>query len=138
MNMMKRFLRILAIAVVAVIVTAAALLIPRFRNMESEYATARAIGELKEFLQTHDGRWPDSPGDLGGRYPVNGGVHIDYSVTSPRLIGSPLLLREAVRPRSGRFYTYPHFDDMIGSLHAVLKETNPGETARSGGEKSDP
>lgn len=129
---MKRFLRIMAIAGVAVILTAVVVLIPKLRNMESEYATARAIGDLKEYLQTHDGRWPESPGDLGGRYPVDGSVQVDYSMTSARLIESPSLLREAVRPRSGRFQTFPHFERMIGDLHAVLKETNPVEAGPSG------
>lgn len=51
---MKRSLRIMAIAGVAVILTAVVVLIPKLRNMESEYATARAIGDLKEYPHTHD------------------------------------------------------------------------------------
>lgn len=132
---MKRTLRILVIAVVTVLVTAVAGLIPKFRAMESEYATAQAIGDLKDYLRLHDGRWPASPDDLGGRYPVNGSVHVDYSMTSARLIESPWLLREAVRPRSGRFQTFPHYDEMIDELHGALKETNLEEAGPSGGEE---
>lgn len=127
---MKRWIRILAVAGAAVIVTGAILLVPRFRNMESEYATAQAIGDLKEYLRAHDGRWPESPADLGGKYPVGGSVHVDYSMTSARLIESPSLLREAVRPRSGRFHTFPHYEEMIWSLHEALKESNPGAVQR--------
>lgn len=132
---MKRSLRLLAIAVASVILSAAAVLIPKFRNMESEYATAQAIGDLMEYLRSNDGRWPESPDDLGGRYPANGSVHVDYSMTSAGLIKNPSLLKEAVRPGSGRFHTFPHFERMIGELHGVLKETNPVEAGSSGGEE---
>lgn len=128
---MKRLFRILAVACVAVIATAAILLFPKFRSMESEYATAQAIGDLKEYLRSHDGRWPESSADLGGKYPVDGSVHVDYSMTSARLIENPSLLREAVRPRSGRFHTFPHYDEMIGGLHEVLRESNAVDDQRA-------
>ncbi|MES2569325.1 MAG: hypothetical protein V4710_04640 [Verrucomicrobiota bacterium] len=130
----KRLLLILAAAVLAVIVAAAAVLTPKLRNMGSEYETAQAIEELKEYVERHAGRWPGSSNDLGGRYPVGGRVHLDYSMTSARLIENPALLRDSVRPRSGRFYTFPHYDKMIGGLHAVLRETNQ-QSAPSGGDK---
>jgi hypothetical protein len=41
----------------------------------------------------------------------------------------------SIRPRSGRFHTFPHSDEMIRDLYEVLKETNPRETGPSGGEK---
>jgi len=99
--------------------------------MASEYETAEAIRDLKQYVQQHDGQWPESASDLGGRFPVAGKVHIDYSMTSDRLIESPALLRNAVRPRSGKFYTYPHYDEMIHELHAVLRETNQSDQAVS-------
>ena len=121
---MNRLLQILAVAVAVMIVTALFLLIPRFRNMASEYGTAEAIQDLKQYVQQHDGRWPESASDLEGKYPTGGKVHVDYSVTSDRLIGDLAILRDAVRPRSGNFYTYPHYDEMIRELHAVLRKTN--------------
>ena len=132
---MKRFFQIMAVAIAVLAVAGAGLLIPRLRNMSSEYGTAQAIRDVKEHLQSHGGKWPVSPADLGGKFPVNGSVHVDYSVTSARLIESPALLRDSIRPRSGRFHTFPHCDEMIRDLHEVLKETNQRETAPSGGEK---
>lgn len=124
---MKRLLQVLAIAAAVIIVSIVALLAPKFRNMASEYGTAAAIGDLKQYIQQHDGRWPESPSDLGDKYPVGGEVHVDYSMTSSRLIENPELLREAVRPSSGKFYTYPHYDELIDDLHATIRETNQNE-----------
>jgi hypothetical protein len=126
----------MAIAVVVLIVAGAGMMVPRFLNMRSEYGTSQAIADLKVHLRSNEGRWPRSAEELGGKYPVNGGVHVDYSMTSARLIESPWLLREAVRPRSGRFDTFPHYDAMIGELHEVLRETNPSSVLPSGGEGS--
>lgn len=133
---MKRPLRIMIVAVALLIVAGAGMIIPRFLNMRSEYGTSRAIADLKEHLRSNGGRWPVSAEELGGNYPVNGSVHVDYSMTSARLIESPWLLREAVRPRSARFDTFPHYDAMIGELHEVLRETNPSSVLPSGGEGS--
>jgi hypothetical protein len=126
----KRPLRIMIVAVALLVAAGLGMMVPRFLNMRSEYGTSRAIADLKEHLRSNEGRWPVSAEELGGKYPVNGSVQVDYSMTSARLIESPRLLREAVRPRSGRFDTFPHYDAMIGELHEVLRETNP----RSGGE----
>lgn len=130
---MTRARRIMAIAVVVVIAAVAGMMVPRFLNMRAEYGTSRAIDDLKVHLRANGGRWPVSAEELGGKYPVNGSVHVDYSMTSGRLLESPWLLREAVRPRSGRFDTFPHYDAMIGELHEVLRETNPGFALPSGG-----
>lgn len=100
--------------------------------MSSEYGAVEAIGDLKDFLQTNDGRWPTKPEDLASKYPVGGRVHVDYSMTASRLIDSPLLLKEAVRPRSGRFYTYPHYDEKIEELRVILLETNQSGQAVGG------
>ena len=121
---MKRLFQGLAVMVSVTIVATVALLIPRFRNMASEYGTAEAIQDVKQYLQQHEGRWPESPTELGDKFPVGGKVHVDYSMTSARLIESPALLREAIRPISGKFYTYPHYDKMIADLQATLEETN--------------
>lgn len=129
---MKRLIQVLAVVVALLIVGTAILLVPIFHNMASEYGTAEAIRDVKQYIQQHDGRWPESASELGDKYPVGGKVHLDYSMTSRRLIESPELLREAVRPRSGRFYTYPHYDEMITELHAVLRKTNQSEQPAHG------
>ena len=121
---MKWPLRIFFAALLLVVVSVAALLVPKFRNMKSEYGTVEAIHDLQEFARQHDGKWPTSPADLGGKYPVGGEVFIDYAMTSPRLIEDRALLHEAVRPRSGKFYTYPHYQERLGELYSVLREAN--------------
>ncbi len=121
---MKRLVKIFALAVAVTIAMTLALGVPRLRNMASEYATAEAIRDLEKYVQQHDGRWPESSSDLGDKYPAGGSVHVDYTATSERLIENPELPRNAVRPSSGKFYTYPHYDETIRGLHAVLRETN--------------
>jgi hypothetical protein len=116
--LVKLFLAALLLGIVAV----AAILVPKFRNMKSEYGTAAAIHELKVFVLANEGRWPASPGDLRGRFPSDGDVVIDYTMTSSRLIENRSLLREAVHPRSGKFYTYPRYEENLDQLHAALLE----------------
>ncbi|MCW1925410.1 hypothetical protein OKA05_22810 [Luteolibacter arcticus] len=123
---MKWPLKLFLVAVLLVPAVIAALLIPKFRNMKSEYGTVEAIRDLQEFVRRHDGRWPASPADLGGKYPVGGKVVIDYAMTSTRLVEDRALLREAVRPRSGKFYTYPHYQKRLDELHDTLREAARG------------
>jgi hypothetical protein len=124
---MKWPLRIFIAAVLLAVVWVATNFIPKFRNMKSEYGTAQAIHDLQEFVQRHEGKWPASAADLGGKYPTGGEVVIDYTMTSPRLIENRSLLREAVRPRSGMFYTYPSYEEKLDGLHAALREANARE-----------
>jgi hypothetical protein len=119
---MKWFPRLVIAAVLLAVAAVASILAPRFRNMQSEYATAEAIHELNVFVLANDGRWPVSPADLRGKFPADGEVVIDYTMTSSRLIENRSLLREAVRPRSGKFYTYPHYEQKLDGLHAALLE----------------
>ena len=117
----------LKLFIAAVLLTAAAVaatLVPKFRNMKSEYRTAEAIHDLTRFVSQHDGKWPSSPADLGGKYPADGEVIIDYTMTSTRLIENRSLLREAVRPQSGKFHTYPHYEKKLDELHAALREAH--------------
>jgi glutamate 5-kinase len=120
---LKLFIATILLAAGAV----ASILVPKFRNMKSEYGTAEAIHDLTEFVEQHDGRWPASPAELGGKYPANGDVLIDYATTSSRLMANRSLLPEAVRPRSGKFYTYPHYEEKLDRLYAALLEANASE-----------
>ena len=119
---MKWPLKIFIAAVLLAAVSVVAILVPKFRNMKSEYGTVEAIHDLQEFARQHDGRWPASPEDLGGKYPADGEVFIDYATTSSRLIENRSLLRDAVRPRSGKFYTYPHYQERLNELYNALRE----------------
>ena len=121
---MKRVIQIVALIAVALVITIAISLYPKFKNMGSEYATAQAIRDIEAYVQENQGQWPASPEDLQNSYPKGGEVEIDYSVRSNELIAEPGRLRDAVRPRSGQFYTYPHYDAQLDSLLGTLTETN--------------
>ena len=121
---MKRLIWIVAFIAIASILTTAIFLYPKFKNMGSEYATAQAIRDIEVYLQENQGKWPTSPADLQNSYPLDGKVEIDYSAQSSELIIAPERLRDAVRPRSGKFYTYPHYDLQLNNLLIVLNKTN--------------
>jgi len=121
---MKRVIQIVALIAVALVISIAISLYPKFKNMGSEYATAQAIRDIEAYVQENQGQWPASPEDLQNSYPKGGDVVIDYSVRSNELIAEPGRLRDAVRPRSGKFYTYPHYDAQLDSLLVALTETN--------------
>lgn len=95
--------------------------------MGSEYATAQAIRDIEAYLCQNQGEWPSSPAQLGDQYPSSGEVVIDYSATSRELVAAPDKLRDAVHPRSGKFYTYPHYDLQLDGLLVTLQETNNSE-----------
>ncbi|BCX48535.1 hypothetical protein HAHE_24430 [Haloferula helveola] len=129
---MKRLLQILAALVVITIIGMIVLLAPRFRNMSSEYGTAQAIRDLKDYVAAHEGQWPSHPDDLGGSYPTGGDVVIDYTISSGEIVGHRELLKTAVRPRSGKFYTYPHYDELLDELYAIVLEESQSEQGVGG------
>ena len=120
----KRIALALGSVVVIMIIAVAVSLYPKFSNMSSEYATANTIRKVGEYVRAHDGQWPDSALKLFGASPSPRDVHIDYSAKSSELIEDPISLREAIRPESGKFYTYPQYDDDLASLLKTLKESN--------------
>jgi len=107
----------------AVIVAAVAWLPVRLLlNMKSEYRTAGVIRELDGHVKSHRGEWPGSAAEFGGQRPEEAGVQIDFSMTSERILEDPRLLREAVRPESRRFYTYPHYERDLERLLGAIRE----------------
>ena len=117
-------LKFMGAVVVVFAVATAILLYPKFSNMGAEYATAQAIRDVEACVRANDGEWPSSSEDLKGWYPEGGEVLVDYSVTSQDLLRDPGRLRKALRPRSGKFYTYPHYSRQLEQLLLTLKETN--------------
>ena len=126
---MKRLIQIIALLLIGFGILVAIELYPKLKNMSSEYGTAEAIRDIETYLQENEGLWPDSPEKLGGKYPLDGDVLIDYSVQSNDLIENPDKLNEAVRPRSGKFLTYPHYEWQLEGLLIVLRETSKSEQA---------
>ncbi len=124
---MKGFSPLLATVAFAAVTFPAFLLTPKIRNMRVEYRTAEAIRDITNHLRSHGGEWPSSPSQLGNRYPEDGEVRIDYSMTSGRILANPALLERAVRPVSGKFRTYPHLRQDLESLLAVLRKTHKSD-----------
>ncbi len=126
----QAFVGLLIVLIVSVVV----ILAPKFRNMRAEYATAEAIHDLSAFALENDDRWPSAPADLGAKYPVGGEVYIDYGMTSSRLLADPALLKQSVRPKSGKFLTYPHYEEKLAGLLAVIRESASAPTGETQGE----
>ena len=124
---MKPLFGIVALILLAAVVSITVSLYPKLSNMNSEYETAQAIRDIDVYLRENEGMWPTSADDLGGIYPIGGDVTIDYDVTSAEILAQPELLRNSIRPRSGKFLTYPHYDMQIDSLVETLQETKPSE-----------
>ena len=123
---MRKLAKLFGVLLLAVAIASILILKPKFDNMASEYGTAAAISDIAGYLRNHQGKWPASPAELG--YPATPGKKdpvIDYSLDSKRILANPGLLDTAVRPRDGRFYTYPHHRRDLDGLLEVLRETNP-------------
>ena len=116
---MKKILTISLILLVVLLASLAVILVPKFRNMASEYHTARAIHDLELYIEK-SGEWPSDASQLFPNGTDNSGIYIDYSVTIARLRENRDLLAESIRPISGKFYTYPHYEADIERLREVI------------------
>lgn len=117
---MKKLIKITAILLIAIVIGIGVILYPKLSNMSSEYSTGQAVRNLTDYVLENEGKWPGSPSDLDDRYPAGSGVFIDYSVNADKLIENPDKLKEAVRPESGEFYTYPHYQRDLDALLTAL------------------
>ena len=129
----KLILKISLTMTIVVFVGVGMALYPRLSNMKSEYETAQAINALKSHLRENGGKWPTSAADLGDKYPEGGIVVIDYSADSSVLVRDPGRLRRAVRPRSGKFLTYPAYESDLEELLLVLQESQSRDREEDGG-----
>ena len=121
--LMKRIILATGIILLVLIIAVVVIMYPRFSNMGSEYATADAIHSIEEYVRSNDGQWPASAKELHGARISSEDVFIDYTVTSSELIADPDRLRKAIRPQSGKFYTYPYYEKKLEFLLRALQET---------------
>jgi hypothetical protein len=119
---MKWLIHISALIIAALVIGIAVEAYPRFSNIKAEYSTAQALRDIETYVRENQGQWPSSPEQLKNKYPIGSEVAIDYSATSDELVTGHDKLRNAVHPRSGKFYTYPHYDRQINDLLLVLRE----------------
>lgn len=120
----RTFYRLLGLALILVAIIATAIY-PKLRNMSSEYNTAIAIECIENHLKKHAGQWPKSEKELIGRAWDSNEVVIDFSLTSAQILKNPGSLKKAVHPKSGKFYTYPHYERDLQHLLKVLQEAHP-------------
>lgn len=92
----------------------------RVANMKAEYATAEAVSELTAYVVAHEGEWPPSAEAL--RRKPSEDIWIDYSLSSESILAKPEILEEAVRPKTGRFQTYPYHKQNLRSLLKAIRE----------------
>lgn len=90
------------------------------RRLKAEYETAGAIRDLERYVRENNGKWPTSSAALGKGY--RDAVIIDYSMSAERILSAPELLRDAVRPSSGKFRTYPNYEQDLKSLLKAIRE----------------
>lgn len=119
----KRFpwpFKILALCLVGLLVALLFIMGPRLRGLKAEYETVGAIRDLEAYVRENDGKWPTSSAALGKGYRDE--VIIDYSMSAERILSAPELLRDAVRPSSGKFRTYPNYERDLESLLKAIRE----------------
>lgn len=121
---MKKALRILGILIIVFTIIIVGSLYPKFSNMKSEYATATTIHYIQRYIE-ENGEWPRSASDLKLDKSNENLVHINYKITTKKLLENPVLLNESIRPVSGEFYTYPHYErDLVALLQAIKDSKN--------------
>ena len=118
----KKLLIIISSVTIALMVTVAGIyLYPKFSNMNSEYATASAIQKIRQHIEK-TGEWPKSLSDLNLDKSNEMHVYINYDVTTDEILENPLLLKESIRPQSGKFYTYPHYKQGLDTILQTIKD----------------
>ncbi len=118
-------------ALVAVVLIAA---IGYFRLNEAlrgDYYTLDVMLMVKEYVETHDGQWPSTWGDLEetDRFKERGlkmsvypqFVAVDFTLTSDQLIQEPDLIHHAVCPVGGGYICYPHAGDHLQDILQTIR-----------------
>ncbi len=115
---MKRILVVVACLALACLAVVAWALGPKLANMSSEYETARVIRETQEFVRKTQGQWPKSWADLGLE-DMSAHTRMRFDIDPATATREDIL--SAIRPRSGRYLTYPHADRDLAVLFEELR-----------------
>jgi hypothetical protein len=89
-------------------------------QLSSEYVTAAVISEVKQFVESHNGQWPQSWDDIPGGDHARQYVRIRFDVRAEDLIADSNLIYTAIMPTSGVYYTYPHAERQLDQLFESL------------------
>jgi hypothetical protein len=111
------FLALVALAIVAIV---AKRVYDWDQQLKAEYATAGVIREVTGFVESHNGRWPQSWDDVPEGNYARRYVQIRFDVSIDELVRDPILIHSAIIPVSGVYYTYPHAEEQLNRLRDVL------------------
>ena len=114
---LRSLIAIGCVLVVLVLLVVAALW-PTFSNMKSEYVTADVIRDTEHFIKKTDGRWPRSWADLGGD--CSEFTDVNFSLDPSKATKDDVL--KAIKPKSGRYYTYPDSKEDLEAVYDELKK----------------
>lgn len=107
----------LAIVLAALVCVATWIFGPPLLNMKSEYVTARVISDVRIFVEKNDGKWPKSWQDLGG-HDYTAFTTMNFNLDPDTASRDEVV--DAIQPRSGKYYTYPHAREQLESLYDAL------------------
>jgi hypothetical protein len=94
----------------------------QYPNLTHEYATAGVIADVQEFVENHDGQWPESWSDIGSGRDLSEHTVVRFDLTTQDFIDDPALIHEAIRPVTGKYITYPHAQRQLENLLETIKE----------------
>jgi len=88
-----------------------------YSSLAPEYNTARTIADINEFVKKNS-RWPSSWQDLGT--PSAQGVVVNWTIDLRACDRHDIMT--AIRPRTGRYRTYPHAESQLNSLWLLVQQ----------------
>jgi flagellar basal body-associated protein FliL len=124
--MNKKIITIAAIIILIIVFAVAYLLYPKFTNMKSEYATASIMRRIGEYVAAKE-KWPTSAEEI--KVIQVDDVYVNYDVTLEEIVKDKKILENAVRPESGKHFTYPHYKTDINNLFDIIKQVLTKEPA---------
>jgi hypothetical protein len=129
----------LAGTLAVILLSAAAVFFYQFNEaLRGDYATARVIQTVEDYVKTHDGSWPTSWEDLDGTETAHATrldssywrryTHVDFTLTSEQLVEKPDLIYDAVKPLSGEYIVYPHARQNLEGVMQAIRDARKSPT----------
>ena len=113
-KVISRIMLIVSCALLAFVVLVAVIVWPKFSNMKSEYVTAGAISRTQAYVQRTQGKWPRSWSDMGSSDETSY-TRMNFGLDPKSATKEEVM--NAIKPRSGRYYTYPHATEHLEELY---------------------
>ena len=116
-KIIRRSLIAIGCVLVALVGCVVVALWPKVSNMKSEYVTAGVIRDTGLFITKTDGQWPRSWADLGEDR--SRCTDLNFSLDPVKATKDDVL--GAIKPKSGRYYTYPHSKEDLEAVYNELR-----------------